>query len=70
LVICGDPNDDDRHTASDSLYTLNTAVGVNTCDTCVCDVDESGLVTATDALRLLNFAIAVPGISLVCPACE
>jgi cysteine-rich repeat protein len=70
LVACGDPNDDDDSTASDALFALNSAVGVNTCDECVCDVDASGLVSATDALRLLNFAISVPGIALNCPACD
>jgi cysteine-rich repeat protein len=68
LVACGDPNDDDNWTASDALFALNSAVGVNSCDECVCDVDASGLVAATDALRLLNFAISVPGITLNCPA--
>jgi cysteine-rich repeat protein len=68
-LICGDPNDDDRTTASDSLFALNTAVGASSCDLCICDVDNSGAVTASDALRLLNFAVSVPGIVLSCPAC-
>jgi cysteine-rich repeat protein len=68
-LACGDPNDDDRSTASDSLFALNTAVGVSSCDLCLCDVDDNGGVTASDALRLLNFAVSVPGIVLSCPAC-
>ena len=66
---CGDPTVDGRTTASDALYALNAAVGLQTCALCVCDVDNSSTMSATDALRLLNFAVSIPGVTLNCPAC-
>ncbi len=66
---CGDPSNDGRTTASDALFALNVAVGLQTCATCVCDVDNTGATAASDALRLLNFAVGIPGVTLSCPAC-
>jgi cysteine-rich repeat protein len=66
---CGDPTVDARTTASDALYALNVAVGLQTCQLCVCDVDASSSLSASDALRLLNFAVGIPNITLNCPAC-
>jgi CSLREA domain-containing protein len=55
-------------TASDALIALNAAVGVSQCPLCVCDVNDSGGTTATDALALLGFAVGLP-VTLDCPAC-
>jgi hypothetical protein len=66
---CGDPTNDGRTTASDALFALNVAVGLQTCAVCVCDVDNSAATSASDALRLLNFAVGIPGVALNCPAC-
>lgn len=66
---CGDPTVDGRTTASDALFALNAAVGLQTCQLCVCDVDNSSSLAATDALRLLNFAVGIPNVTLNCPAC-
>jgi hypothetical protein len=35
---------------------LNVSVGALQCELCVCDVDSSGAVVATDALRILSKA--------------
>jgi cysteine-rich repeat protein len=64
---CGDPTGDGRTTASDALFALNVAVGLQTCSPCACDVDRSSTVSASDALRLLNFAVGLPGVMLDCP---
>ena len=55
-------------TASDALGALRAAVGLDTCEPCICDVDFSGAVTATDALAILGAAVG-QDIELACPAC-
>jgi len=55
-------------TASDALAVLATAIGLFTCDLCVCDVDGSSRITATDALTVLKAAVGQP-VTLACPAC-
>jgi hypothetical protein len=55
-------------TASDALFTLKTAVGTQTCELCLCDVDQSGSVAATDALIVLKFAVG-QNVELSCAAC-
>ncbi len=59
---CGQPLTDPSRsgpTASDALYTLQSAVGITVCDGAVCDVDASGTVAATDALAILRAAVGV-----------
>jgi cysteine-rich repeat protein len=70
LVLCGDPGADGTSTASDALFALGAAVGTNFCDLCVCDVDASGSVTASDASKLLSYSVGIPGVSLQCSSCE
>jgi hypothetical protein len=55
-------------TASDALYILSAAVGTVSCELCLCDVDDSGAVTAVDALETLQSAIGLD-VELICPAC-
>jgi hypothetical protein len=55
-------------TASDALAVLSAAVGLLACDLCVCDVDGSGTLAATDALQTLRVAVGLDG-ALDCPAC-
>ncbi len=55
-------------TASDARYTLLAAIGARVCETCVCDVDASGGVLATDALLLLNDATGI-AVELTCTPC-
>jgi hypothetical protein len=74
---CGDPIADgsiavaalpQAVTASDALFILRAGVGLGSCETCVCDVDGSGSITATDALLALAYAVGQP-VELECPAC-
>jgi hypothetical protein len=58
----------DQVTASDALFILGAAVGIQTCELCVCDADGSGGVAATDALVTLRAAVGQP-VSLDCPPC-
>jgi Tol biopolymer transport system component len=76
-MTCGDPIPDTSQTgsdtkvttASDALFLLQAAVGLQTCELCVCDVNDSGNVTASDALAALGFAVG-QAIELSCPACS
>jgi hypothetical protein len=54
--------------ATDGLFMLRAAIALETCAACVCDVDGSGAVTATDALIALKIAVGQQ-IELACPAC-
>jgi hypothetical protein len=47
---------------------LRSAVGTSACDDCVCDVNGSGGVTASDALAVLRAAVGDVG-GLGCPPC-
>jgi cysteine-rich repeat protein len=66
---CGQPQTDGANpTATDCLYILKTAVGAVTCTpTCVCDVNNSGGVSATDALTCLKKAVG-QAVTLDCGA--
>ncbi|MBI5506996.1 MAG: PD40 domain-containing protein [Deltaproteobacteria bacterium] len=55
-------------TAADALYVLRTAVALVTCDLCTCDLDDSGVVTAGDALRTLKKAVG-QDLELLCRLC-
>jgi hypothetical protein len=46
---------------------LHVAVGAKECALCICDVDDTGAVTASDALAVLTAAIGLPT-TLTCPA--
>ena len=57
------------HCASDALALLRVAVGLETCDACVCNVDSSpGPVGASEVLRTLSVAVGLP-VALHCAAC-
>jgi cysteine-rich repeat protein len=71
-LACGDPDDDGSTTASDALLALRAAVGIESCDACICNVDASTgaiPVSAADALRLLRFAVGAPAAQLQCAQC-
>jgi hypothetical protein len=55
-------------TATDALFILNAAVGLVACALCVCDVDGSGAITASDALSGLRLAVGGM-VELRCPPC-
>lgn len=54
-------------TASDALAILRTAIGSLRCRLCICDVDDTGSVVATDALITLKRAVG-QAITLNCPS--
>ena len=66
---CGDAVNTLDVSATDALFILNVAVGIETGALCICDVDGSGSVSASDALADLLYAIGGP-IELQCPACS
>jgi hypothetical protein len=55
-------------TASDALIVLSASVGIAECPLCVCDVNDSGGISATDAL-LVRYAVGQP-LTLQCPPCS
>ena len=55
-------------TASDALFILHAGLGLATCELCVCDVNGSGSITASDALLALMAAIGQP-VTLSSPSC-
>ena len=63
---CGDPVNFGRITALDAQTILRASVGLEHCHLCVCDVDSSGEVLSSDALRDLQFAVGLP-VLLECP---
>ena len=65
-VACGDPNDDGVINATDSLYILRTAVGLESCSFQVCDVTGDFRLNATDALQHLQFVVGLD-VELNCP---
>lgn len=56
-------------TATDALAILQAAVGLLSCELCVCDVNGSGNLSASDALVTLQFSVGQSG-SLLCPPCS
>ncbi len=56
--------------ASDCLFILRAAVSDElTCPLCSCDVNISGGVTASDALKCLQAVVGQP-VTLTCPPCD
>jgi hypothetical protein len=68
--VCGKPCTGGRGEpqATDALFMLRAALDLVACAACVCDVDGSGDVSATDALRVLARAVG-SGPELDCAAC-
>lgn len=68
VSACGDPiGASDR--ATNALFILSAAAGSASCDACVCDLNGSGSVTASDALAALHAAVGLDT-PLACPVCE
>ncbi|MFN2378546.1 MAG: hypothetical protein ABR538_18600 [Candidatus Binatia bacterium] len=65
-VDCGDTDDDGDQDIVDALYVLRAAVGLESCTLLVCDVTGDLRVRASDALRLLQYAVGLP-VFLNCP---
>ena len=67
MPACGDPNGNGV-AATDALFVLGAALGLQVCGTCFCDVDDSAAITSSDALRVLQFAVGLM-VLLNCPLC-
>lgn len=69
LSLCGNPHDSigTSVTVTDALFILRTAVKLEECGLCVCDVNSSGSVTAVDTLKVLRLMVRLPE-TLACPA--
>ena len=64
---CGDPSAPSaKVTATDAQFILRSAVQLVDCEKCICDVDGSGTVLSSDALRDLRFAVGQQ-VELECP---
>jgi len=69
-ISCADADGSAAVNASDALLLLLVAVGLESCDPCVCNVDSSpGPIAASDALRVLKAAVGLP-VDLFCPPCS
>ena len=73
FMDCGQPvSSGARPVATDALFVLRVAVGSETCEPCVCDVNSSGgiqPVTSTDALLTLRAAV-ISTETLNCEPCS
>jgi hypothetical protein len=49
------------------LFALRASVGLAACQPCLCDVDSTGAVVVSDALRLLKRAVGIV-LPIACPA--
>lgn len=65
-VPCGDTNNDGEVDIVDSLYALRAAIGLEQCTLLVCDVTGDLKIRASDALRILQYAVGLP-VTLDCP---
>jgi len=67
-VPCGQPihPESEGPGASDALFALHTAVGFESCDLTVCDINDSATITVVDALGILTKAVDLP-VTLDCP---
>lgn len=65
---CGVPLGTAQSTVTDCLFILGAAVQIRQCEPCVCDVNLSGGITASDALLCLRFAVG-QDVVLGCPPC-
>ena len=54
--------------ASDCIYILRAAIGLLSCEECVCDANGSASLSAADALMCLKIAVG-QNIALKCPDC-
>ena len=68
LSICGNPYNaaGTGVTVTDALFILRSAVKLEQCGLCVCDVNSTDTITAVDALATLRLVVRLPE-ALVCP---
>jgi len=58
-IECGDANRDGRVSTSDALIALRAAVELVHCPLALCDATGNGVITADDALRILQRAVGL-----------
>lgn len=66
-MVCGDANHNGEVQATDALIALRAGVSAATCAVALCDVDSSGGINASDALRILTRSVN-PSFVLTCPS--
>jgi hypothetical protein len=66
---CGDANDDGTLSAPDALLICRAAVFLEDCGA-KCDLDGNGVVTASDALVLMNFIVGIPAVMVCMGQCD
>jgi hypothetical protein len=66
--LCGNPfeSETSETTAADALFALRTAVHLQTCPLCLCDIGNDQQITASDALGILRHAVHLP-VTFACP---
>jgi len=71
ISMCGNPfrAESTGITITDALNVLRSAVDLEQCTLCVCDVNNNGQVTAVDALIVERLVVRLPGV-LDCPSPE
>ncbi len=68
-VLCGQPiTIGAKPKAVDALFVLRSTVALTSCFPCVCDVDNSGEITASDALAVLKVAVGAQ-VTFSCASC-
>ncbi|MFN2427627.1 MAG: hypothetical protein ABR587_14395 [Candidatus Binatia bacterium] len=68
-ILCGDTNADLRLTAPDALFALRAAVGSETCNKCICDVNSNDDISVSDALAILRTSVGL-NVEMNCTACN
>lgn len=58
-TTCGAPTGGRAPSIKDALYILRVAVGLNSCDLALCDVDSNGFINTSDVLRLLRVIVGL-----------
>ncbi|TFH21578.1 MAG: hypothetical protein E4H03_10340 [Myxococcales bacterium] len=64
---CGDPLDTGTISTSDALFILHAAIGLESCDLSLCDLNGDGFITVVDAQVALLIAAGLDA-TLNCPA--
>lgn len=70
FAVCGQPvSEGSGPTVADCIYIARAGFGAVPCSDCVCDLDGSGEIRISDALRCLRVVIGAE-VPLECPPCE
>jgi hypothetical protein len=68
-ILCGDASLNLEVTSSDALFSLLVAIGLESCELCICDANGDGAITSSDALAILRAAVGT-GPQMLCPPCD